>query len=581
MPFPRVKSILNRSERSRRARKNRRSYHVAQNPVRRRTGSRSGAGIMPRIFIPELNKTLICPPGARLLEVLADAGIALEAPCGGRGVCGKCKVRVVSGGKAEDRLACALRPTRDLILELPDGETGHRFLTAGRTPEFVPADAEPGTYGLAVDIGTTTLAAVLVDLANGEERGTRSSLNPQKRHGLDVLSRIAYARQHGPEGVHTLQREIVGALTEMGLSLCAGLGVAPRSVRAVAASANTTMLHLLLGVDPSPMGVAPFAPAFAESRTVRAPEIGLPFEEASLFTLPSVSAFVGADVVAGAWACGMARRPGNALFIDIGTNGEIVLSCGGQLTACSCAAGPALEGMNIRCGMRAAEGVIEKVSISRGGSVRLSVVGNVSPSGICGSGILSALHELLRVGLVQSDGCMLRKSDLEPDDPLRGLCRTEDGQAAVVLAPVEPAPAGRTLPVVVTQKDVRQVQLAKGAILSGVLALLRRAGIGAADLDRVFVAGQFGAHLPVAGLTACGILPDLPADRVEYVGNTSLSGARAALLAPSVRDEMNRLAGEIGYTDLAATEGYDRLFLECLEFPKNNSDFSADAKRQA
>ena len=514
---------------------------------------------MPRIHIPALNKTLDCPAGARLIDVLADAGIFMESPCGGRGVCGKCRVRVVADAGMEYRPACTLRPDRDLIVEIPPAETKHRFLTTGVVPDFIfePAIRETGeAYGLAVDIGTTTVVVALVDLRDGSERGTRSALNPQKRQGPDVLSRIAYARRYGPEGLRLLQREIADALGEMGLSLCAERGIGPHAVREIAVAANTTMLHLLLGVDPSPMGVAPFTPAFTESRTIRASDIGLPFEKSDLFTLPSVSAFVGADVVAGIWASGAFDSKEDLLFVDIGTNGEIVLARNGRLTACSCAAGPALEGMNIRCGMRAAEGAIEDVVLSPDGSARLSVIGDVPPTGICGSGILSALRELLRVGLVQSDGYMLGESDLMPDSPWRSLCLMEDGQTAVSLAPS----------VVVTQKDVRQVQLAKGAILSGIRVLLDRAGTGIPN--RVFVAGQFGAHLPVASLTGCGLLPELPKESVAYVGNTSLSGARAALLSLPARREMDALAKSIEYVELAGSEGYEQIFLQSLEFPK-------------
>jgi uncharacterized 2Fe-2S/4Fe-4S cluster protein (DUF4445 family) len=253
--------------------------------------------------------------------------------------------------------------------------------------------------------------------------------------------------------------------------------------------------------------------------------------------------------------------------------------------------GPALEGMNIRCGMRAAAGAIEEVRIESAGlegfhseglypegpcRVRLGVIGNVPPIGVCGSGILSAIRELLRVGLLKTDGTLLGEEDLAPGDPRRALCRPLDGRNAVCLGG----------PVVVTQKDVREVQLAKGALLSGVRALLDAAGIEMKEIGKVLVAGQFGARLPAASLTGCGLLPDISEDRIEYVGNTSRMGAQAAL-SPPARREMEKLAGSIGCVELSEMEGYGKLFLDCLDFgmeyPKtsyrrNSSAFDSGAK---
>jgi uncharacterized 2Fe-2S/4Fe-4S cluster protein (DUF4445 family) len=225
--------------------------------------------------------------------------------------------------------------------------------------------------------------------------------------------------------------------------------------------------------------------------------------------------------------------------------------------------GPALEGMSIRCGMRAAAGAIEDVCIENADAagpfrVRLGVIGNATPAGVCGSGILSAIRELLRVGLLRSDGTLLGEGDLAPGDPRLALCRSIDGQNAVRLG------AG---PVVVTQKDVREVQLAKGALLSGVRALLDAAGTEMKDIGKVLIAGQFGARLPAASLTGCGLLPDVPEEKIEYVGNTSKMGAQAGL-SPSARGEMEELAASIGYLELSAMKGYEKLFLGCLGFPE-------------
>ncbi|MBR1672587.1 MAG: DUF4445 domain-containing protein [Fretibacterium sp.] len=517
-----------------------------------------------------------CVEGQALLDALLAAGLFIESPCGGLGKCGKCRVRVmgdaVPAPVAEEqaclsgeelaagwRLACALRPAEDMTVALPESEGGHAILAEGYMPALTPDAVRGEAYGLAVDIGTTTVVVSLLDLRDGRELGTEAMINPQRGQGLDVLSRIAYAQEHGREGRDALQRSIAGAIEDMALTLCGRCGVSPSLLGRIAVAANTTMLHLFLGVDPAPLGVRPFTPAFTRGRDVGAGEVGMArLAHARVMTLPLVSAYIGADIVAGAYVCGMRERRGSVLFIDIGTNGEMVLAHQGRLLSCSCAAGPALEGMNILCGMRAAEGAIEGVRIGPGGEVSLQVIGGVKPRGICGSGILSALHEMLRCSLVAPNGRMARENELSPEDPRRPLCCARDGKPAILLAP----------DAVVTQGDVRQVQLAKGAILSGVTALLERADLEPGGLDRVLVAGQFGAHLPAGDLMGCGLLPEaLDAARVEYVGNTSRTGACVALLSQRSREDMEELAREIGHIELAEMEGYDRLFARCMRFP--------------
>ena len=284
------------------------------------------------------------------------------------------------------------------------------------------------------------------------------------------------------------------------------------------------------------------------------------FANAHVMTLPLVSAYIGADIVAGAYVCDMRNQKGNVLFIDIGTNGEMVMAADGKLFACSCAAGPALEGMNISCGMRAANGAVESVHVGEDGVVRLQVIGNTNPKGICGSGILSAVRELLRVSLIAPNGRLARKNELQPDNPYYSLCHERDGKTVIHLSPE----------IYITQGDIRQVQLAKGALLSGVIAMLDRADLKPDELDKVLVAGQFGAHLPAEDLIKCGLLPEtLSQERVEYVGNTSKTGAYIALLSKKARLNMEILAREINYIELAELNGYDRLLAKCMKFKFN------------
>jgi uncharacterized 2Fe-2S/4Fe-4S cluster protein (DUF4445 family) len=533
--------------------------------------------------MPE-NKTLFYEPGQSLLTILQEGGISVESPCGGGGTCGKCKVTLLLGEKRVEsvRLACSFFPLGNLTVMAPEKELS----VPSRSPIFSISSIssisarEGASLGLAVDVGATTLEAALVDRETGEELAARSALNPQTRYGLDVLSRISRAMKH-PEEVRVMQRALVETVNAMAEDLCRQVRVRSSSVDAVAAAGNCTMLHLLLGISPAPLGAFPFTPVFLRSQELPAHEVGLTALEknARLVCLPSASAFIGADIVAGIYATGLTREKGNVLFLDIGTNGEMVLSRRGTLVSCSCAAGPALEGMNIGCGMRAEPGAIEDVSIHSQGVVRLRVIGDVAPIesppigrppiGICGSGILAAIRELLRVGLLRRDGSLLTKGEVKEELPperwgLAALCREEDGVPAIALL----EDMGN---IVVTQSDVRQVQLAKGALLSGSLALLSRAGLEIEEIDKVLVAGQFGAHLPLESLVECGIIPyepSLTAGKVEYVGNASTKGALAVLTSPTALAEMDALARDIAYVELGATPGYEELFIRCLEFPR-------------
>lgn len=431
----------------------------------------------------------------------------------------------------------------------------------GRLIALQAGDHADRRIGLAVDIGTTTVVAALLDLVTGRELAVRSAINPQTSQGFDVLSRLGFVMEQPEERVRTLQQAVVACVNTLAGELAATAGLPPRAIDTLAVAANTTMLHLLLGVDPSSLGRAPFTPVFTNAQSLPAAEIGLMAAPgARLYCLPSVSAYIGADIVAGMQVAGLAHAPGTTLFIDIGTNGEMVLASGGRLLACSCAAGPALEGMNISCGMRACSGAIEDVAVTQAGLL-LTTIGNTPPIGLCGSGILAAMSTFLEMGLILPRGNLVKAQALADDDPRRTHLCLRDGKTALRLV-------GGDSPVVVTQKDIRQVQLAKGALLSGLYALLEQAGLPLDAIDRVLIAGQFGAHLPVASLTGCGIIPHALAGKVAYLGNTSKSGASLALLSKPVRNAMEALARNVRYLELSTLDGFDRLFVACLDFPR-------------
>ena len=434
----------------------------------------------------------------------------------------------------------------------------------GKVIALEPGDTSESLYGVAIDIGTTTVVCSLVDMLTGEELGHASEINAQKFFGLDVLTRITYEIENPDDGREKLQKAIVGSINKMVKSICDRHGLTQDQIYQVTVGANCTMMHMLMGVDARPIGKAPFAPVFARAKDVKASDIGLKAAPgARLYCLPSVSAYIGADIVAGAYVCDLKHQKGNVMFIDIGTNGEIVLAADGKLMSCSCAAGPALEGMNISSGMRAAEGAIEDIHINEDG-LDLKIIGDCEPAGICGSGILTVTKELLRTGIVRKTGAFVKADKFDADDyRSKYIAVDEDGKRSFRMT----EGGDGTEPLYITQGDVRQVQLAKGAILSGFMALMKKAGIGMADLDRVLIAGQFGAHLPAESITGTGILPFEVEDRIEYVGNTSKTGAYMALMSGKVKRNMEELAHDMDYLELGATDNYERLLSECLIFP--------------
>ena len=514
--------------------------------------------------------------GETLLEAMRRERLFIETPCGGNGTCGKCRVRVWSGRLSDPseeerrsltekelrdgfRLACAAR-FADAVTEV-EGElpaSADVYLADGFLPAVRP-DAGLTGYGIACDLGTTTVVCTLVDLAAGTRAASRSAVNRQAAYGLDVLTRIGYEIERGETAVRELQNAAAETLNGLIGQLCRGCGVPPSQIKRIHVAGNCTMLHMLLGEDARGIGRAPYRPRFLASQRRSAASVGIDAApQAELCCLPGASAFVGADVVAGICACGLPKSGGTVLFLDIGTNGEIVLKTGNGLFGCSCAAGPALEGMNIRCGMRASAGAVEDVRISEDG-VFLQVIGEGRPEGICGSGILSLLKELIRNGLIRPNGTLAASETLPKGDLRKELLITEaNGKRAILL--------DRKSGLTVTQEDLRQVQLAKGAILSGIRLLLAEAGVSAEELDRVLVAGQFGAHLSPDALTVCGILPRRVEGKIEYVGNTSGSGAYLSLISEEFRLETEAAAERIQSLDLSRAEGYARLFAECLSF---------------
>lgn len=422
-------------------------------------------------------------------------------------------------------------------------------------------DTKDELYGAAVDIGTTTVVVSLIDLNTGKEIGTETSINPQKEYGLDVLSRIDFVKRKD-NGLYLLQKAIVECINFLLENLCNKNGIDIQNVYEIAVGANATMMHLLLGIGTSTIGKSPYATIFSKEKNLWAKSIGLKISSfGRLYCLPGVSSFIGADIVAGAVVAGLKDTEDNVFFIDIGTNGEMLLSKGGKLVSCSCAAGPALEGANISCGMRAAEGAIESIQFNEDG-VELQVIGDVEPIGICGSGILEAIAELHKKEIIKKSGRLKRKEDLEKEERhiLAEYLEEEGKKRKVILY------KNGDETISITQEDIRQVQLAKGAISSGFYALLDFMDMGMEDLDSIVIAGQFGRHLKTDSLTGVGIIPENLKDKINYIGNSSKTGAMICLLSKYARKEMEDIAKDIEYFELSTKEGYEKLFTKCLRF---------------
>jgi len=448
-------------------------------------------------------------------------------------------------------------------------ETGFRgtaVLANGRLIDFEPGNTEAEAYAVAIDLGTTTLVGLLLDLTSGEERATTSRLNPQTRFGDDVLSRILHARQE-PQGLQELHETITGAVDEMIGTLADQAGILRERIYEVTFSGNTTMQHLLCRIDPSSLGEVPFVPAVGRGHSLPAAELGLHLHpRATVHVLPVIGGFVGGDTVAGILATALAEAEGPTLLVDVGTNGELVLFARGKLSAASTAAGPAFEGARISQGMRGSNGAIEKVVVD--GRLRTNVIGDVPPVGLCGSGLIDVAAELLRHGLLSPEG-RLRTPDQLPDDVLPDLVQRlilHEGQLAFRLAPEMETGHGK--PIVLTQRDLRELQLASGAIRAGTTILLRRAGLKPSDLQGVLIGGGFGNFIRRSNAQRIGLLPpkvDRP--RIRYQGNTSLAGARLVALSQQARTLAEELACRTEHVDLSCDADFQTAFAEAMIFP--------------
>lgn len=490
---------------------------------------------MHSVTVLPRGESFLVPHGSNLLSVLAEHKILISAPCGGKGSCGKCRVQLRESPDAPffEALACHTTVVGDLTVLLDEQDArGMLAVSATATP------CNGTRAGVLLDIGTTTLAACLVDQITGKTLATASMLNPQAAFGADVLSRItAYANGKGEamriavvDAANRLLAEFAHTGAEMDEMIVAG---------------NPTMLHLLIGADPTGIGAYPFTPAFVDTKYFAGAEIGIHVPRVRL--LPSISAYLGSDVSGGVLACEMHQTEKTQLLLDLGTNGEVVLSHRGKLYAASTAAGPALEGANLSCGIGGVSGAVDRVWCEDG-QLHFSTVENAPARGICGSGVIDLIALLLNEGILDETGAFSE----ECNSPL--LARIEDD--CFYLTP----------DVFLSQEDVRQFQLAKAAIAAGIEALAAHCNVKTDEIEHVFLAGGLGYYLRPASAARTGLLPQTLLLRTAIVGNTALAGARLCLLHKEKQAELDSLCKETESVELSFSPVFSQAYIENMGF---------------
>jgi len=451
----------------------------------------------------------------------------------------------------------------------PAGVTVTTFAPpGGRGSERVVAvergDTAGMKFGLAVDIGTTSVVSTLIELDSGEQLASVSSLNPQAVFGGDLMSRIAFA-QFDPGNLRKLHTRIIGLLNRHIEETCRQSGVLAKWIYKVVVVGNTCMHHLLLGIDPSFVGLAPYAPVMRHALVLPARELFLKVApEARVCLLPLVAGFVGADAVAVALATRIYEGAAIRIAVDIGTNGEVILGSRDRLWACSAPAGPALEGAQIRHGMRGALGAIDRVTVDD--DIHVHTIGEADPLGICGSGLIDLLAGLLDTGVIDWTGLIRveAREALPPKLRERVVMRGEERQVIVL----RPGEASARQEVVLTQDDVRQVQLAKGAIASGIAMLQHVASVSDETVAELMLAGGFGNYVSIASALRIGLIPPLPKEKIRYVGNAASLGAQLCLVSETERQRAESVAARIEHVSLAAHPDFERIFVDAMNFPR-------------
>jgi len=600
-------------------------------------------GYRVKVLIGEEKYEIIADGELSLLQNLIKNGIPVDNLCGGKGICGKCAVRVVEGPVSppteverrwmnvlgsDMRLSCQMRILSDAVVELKRiarvvegkiltwGVRGEirlrplvsfqrirvepptlkdqkgdleRLLEASgwkhydplilenisyllresnfevnllkyddEVVDLIPANRNFRILGAAVDVGTTTVVVYLYDLLTGEYLGAESAYNEQLRFGEDVISRVEYARR-GRNNVEDLRKAVVNTISKLVENISQRIGMDSAYIYDMVCAGNTTMLAFLLGNDCYYGSVAPYPPPFTSSVKVKARDLGVKINPRGYVrTVPSISMYVGGDIIADIIASRLHEYEGEAALIDLGTNGETVIKTReGLFLATSCAAGPALEGYGVRDGMRAVKGAIESVVIDEAGRSYYKVIGSTRPEGICGSGIIEAIAWMRIRGIIDEAG-RIRKGVSE-------FVKEDDEGLKFVIVPANASATGRDI--VLTQKDIRTIQLAKAAIYAALSTLTRIAGLEVRDLERIFIAGAFGNYLDILSAQILGMLPDVPQERFSFIGNGAIAGASMTLLSKDFAEEAQAIAKMVKSVELNLVKDFQSEFVKATYIP--------------
>ncbi len=627
---------------------------------------------MPQLTILSSQKTKEFNQGTLLLDALKEMGVAIDAPCGGYGVCGKCLVQVTSGTVEYENtgiipenmlndgyvLACkaklndtsvtinaavhkekevgkflkmseemhlvqdGLLPTEEdiepivkhilvkveeaqmgdglsdydrleqailskidvsfvkiplkLLVNLPviirenNGDVTVSYYIENNTCNIVGVDylLNKVNYGVAVDIGTTTVAASLVNLENGEIMFQKTDYNAQVSCGLDIISRINYAKK--PERLLELRNKVRDTINSLIKELSAQAEIAPNEIMNASIAGNPTMLHLFMGIIPEYIRLSPYTPTLYKSPLFKASELGIAINSISpVFIAPSVGSYLGGDITSGVLCTSLATDSEEmVLFIDVGTNGEIVIGNNEFLMGCACSAGPAFEGGGLKCGMRASVGAIEKVEIDvETGKPTCHTIDNVSAVGICGSGIICLLAEMLKTGWIDPAGKLNRNKPCEYID-------TTEKIGKYILVSAENSGTGN--PIYISEADIENIIRAKAAIFSACMTMLSQVDMSFSDLSRLYVAGGFGRYLDIENSQKIGLLPKIPKENFSFLGNSSLLGSYMTLVSRKHREKELEIAQKITYIDLGSEPSYMDQYTAALFLPHTDAKLFAD-----
>jgi uncharacterized 2Fe-2S/4Fe-4S cluster protein (DUF4445 family) len=516
------------------------------------------AGKKHHIHLLPHHRQIKVDTGSNLMESLLEQGIFLRSDCGGKGKCGKCRVRILlSEGVSKTIESCNYKVSGDITIDIPHSSLLSSHIIS-KAPASLPAVftnrfrnvTAKDTYGIAIDLGTTTIAVYLCNIAYGEVLSSTAVKNPQALYGDDVMSRIGAIGQKNEKLVH-MQGLVVRAI-EWGIkNLLVPFDIDAAKITKMVVVGNPTMIHILCGVDPKPIGIFPYQPVFYESRSFKSSDVGFAKESFTIETLPQVSGFIGGDIFSAAMAVDFAEQPDGTLLIDLGTNGELLLKGKDRFLATSCATGPAFEGASLSCGMQAIPGAINKVNIINSSNqprytfINPTKSSQLRPSGICGSGIVSAVAQFLEKNIITSSGAFSM------------------GSKQYVLVPQNTATGSPA--VVINQKDIRSIQLGKAALISGIRFLLKEA-----DLDKpekIIIAGAFGSFLDKKDMTKIGMIPHTDLSKIEVAGNAAGAGAVMALCDHGYIEKAVRMANKTLVVDLACSQDFQELFIKNLAFP--------------